>query len=221
MPTARRVTRGGELLSISERHLGVLLELLARRGTIVSKDALIEAVWQDVAVTDNSLEQAVSALRRLLGAGPTGNRTSRPFRARDIALSGRSPPLPRAPATMSSRNCWRRIAHGSRGAPRSKRSNAIRSCGRGVCSKACSSTPRSRAGTRRSGQRLHHAVRDDPSRRESRTSMPSKRPRGIHAKRAAWRPSTAKRGRRSVSCSIAPAVPRCAGGLAACGHARA
>ena len=63
---ARRVTRNGELLSIPERHFGVLLELLARRETIVSKDSLIAVVWHDVAVTDNSLEQAVSALRRLL-----------------------------------------------------------------------------------------------------------------------------------------------------------
>jgi DNA-binding winged helix-turn-helix (wHTH) protein len=69
---SRRLTRAGELLSIPDRHIGVLLELLARRGSIVSKDALIEAVWQDVAVTDNSLEQAVSALRRTLGAGPDG-----------------------------------------------------------------------------------------------------------------------------------------------------
>ena len=83
---ARRVTRNGELLSIPERHLGVLLELLARREAIVSKDALIEAVWQDVAVTDNSLEQAVSALRRLWEPDLMGNRTFRPSRARDIAL---------------------------------------------------------------------------------------------------------------------------------------
>jgi DNA-binding winged helix-turn-helix (wHTH) protein/Flp pilus assembly protein TadD len=69
---ARRLTRGGELLPVPDRHFGVLLELLARRGSIVSKDALIEAVWRDVAVTDNSLEQAVSALRRVLGAGPDG-----------------------------------------------------------------------------------------------------------------------------------------------------
>ena len=68
----RRVTRGGESLSIPDRHFGVLLELLARPGAVVTKDALIEAVWQDVAVTDNSLEQAVSALRRALGAGPDG-----------------------------------------------------------------------------------------------------------------------------------------------------
>jgi DNA-binding winged helix-turn-helix (wHTH) protein len=69
---ARRVTRSGELLSIPERHLGVLLELLSRREAIVSKEALIDAVWRDVAVTDNSLEQAISALRRALGSGPDG-----------------------------------------------------------------------------------------------------------------------------------------------------
>ena len=32
----------------------------------MSKDALVEAAWRDVAVTDNSLEQAISALRRAL-----------------------------------------------------------------------------------------------------------------------------------------------------------
>jgi DNA-binding winged helix-turn-helix (wHTH) protein/Flp pilus assembly protein TadD len=69
---SRRLTKAGELLPVPDRHFGVLLELLACRGSIVSKDALIEAVWQDVAVTDNSLEQAVSALRRTLGTGPDG-----------------------------------------------------------------------------------------------------------------------------------------------------
>jgi tetratricopeptide (TPR) repeat protein len=59
-------------MALPDRHVGVLLELVARRGSIVSKDALIEAVWQDVAVTDNSLEQAVSALRRVLGSAPDG-----------------------------------------------------------------------------------------------------------------------------------------------------
>ena len=69
---SRRLSRAGAVLSVPDRHIGVLLELLARRGLVVSKDALIQAVWQDVAVTDNSLEQAVSALRRTLGAGPDG-----------------------------------------------------------------------------------------------------------------------------------------------------
>jgi DNA-binding winged helix-turn-helix (wHTH) protein len=70
---AGRLTRNGEGLPIAARHLGVLVQLLVRRGAIVSKDALIEAVWQDVAVTDNSLEQAISSLRRLLGAAADGH----------------------------------------------------------------------------------------------------------------------------------------------------
>ena len=68
----RRLTRDGELVSIPDRHVGVLLELVAHAGTIISKDALIETVWRDVAVTDNSLEQAISALRRVLGDGGDG-----------------------------------------------------------------------------------------------------------------------------------------------------
>jgi tetratricopeptide (TPR) repeat protein len=38
----------------------------------VSKDQLIDAAWEGLAVTDNSLEQAISGLRRALGDGPAG-----------------------------------------------------------------------------------------------------------------------------------------------------
>ena len=139
---SRRLTRAGELLSIPDRHLGVLLELLARRGSVVSKDALIEAVWQDVAVTDNSLEQAVSALRRPLGTGPDGQPVHPDSAAAGLPLHRhRSARLRRAPATKRSRSCWRRIAHGLKAAPRLKRSSATRSFARGMCSKACSNVP--------------------------------------------------------------------------------
>lgn len=46
------------------RHLDVLAALLTRAGEVVPKDTLVEAGWRDVAVTDNSLEQAISSLRR-------------------------------------------------------------------------------------------------------------------------------------------------------------
>ena len=65
---ARRLTRDGEPIALPERHFDVLLQLVSNPGAVLSKDALVEAVWQDVAVTDNSLEQAISALRRSLGA---------------------------------------------------------------------------------------------------------------------------------------------------------
>jgi DNA-binding winged helix-turn-helix (wHTH) protein/Tfp pilus assembly protein PilF len=69
---ARRVTRDGEAVRIADRHLDVLLLLLARAGTVVSKDALVDGAWRGIAVTDNSIEQAISALRRVLGPGADG-----------------------------------------------------------------------------------------------------------------------------------------------------
>lgn len=64
---SRRLSRGDEAVTLAERHLEVLLQLVAHPGSVLSKDALIETAWRGVAVTDNSLEQAVSALRRVLG----------------------------------------------------------------------------------------------------------------------------------------------------------
>ena len=71
-PVARRVTRGGDVVRLPERHFDVLLALVSRAGSVVSKDALIEVGWRDVAVTDNSLEQAISLVRRALGPAPSG-----------------------------------------------------------------------------------------------------------------------------------------------------
>jgi DNA-binding winged helix-turn-helix (wHTH) protein len=69
---ARRVTRAGERVAIPDRHIGVLLYLLAHAGTVVSKDQLIASAWDGLAVTDNSLEQAISGLRRVLGDSRDG-----------------------------------------------------------------------------------------------------------------------------------------------------
>jgi DNA-binding winged helix-turn-helix (wHTH) protein len=66
-PRRKRLTRGDTAVELSEHQLDVLAHLVAHAGEIVSKDALIEAAWGGVAVTDNSLEQAISGLRRALG----------------------------------------------------------------------------------------------------------------------------------------------------------
>ena len=63
----RRLMRGDEPVTMPDRHLDVLIHLLAHAGQIVSKDTLIAVAWDDVAVTDNSLEQAISHVRRTLG----------------------------------------------------------------------------------------------------------------------------------------------------------
>lgn len=63
---AKRLTRDGEPVALSGRQFDLLHLLVARAGEVLSKDRLIEAAWPDVAVTDNSLEQAISLLRRTL-----------------------------------------------------------------------------------------------------------------------------------------------------------
>jgi DNA-binding winged helix-turn-helix (wHTH) protein len=70
---ARRLTRDGRALPVADRHFDVLYRLVSHAGELVTKDALVTAGWGDVAVTDNSLEQAISSLRRALGARADGS----------------------------------------------------------------------------------------------------------------------------------------------------
>jgi DNA-binding winged helix-turn-helix (wHTH) protein len=65
--STRRLSRGGEPVPLTEHQADVLLQLVVHAGEILTKNALIEAAWSGVAVTDNSLEQAISAIRRALG----------------------------------------------------------------------------------------------------------------------------------------------------------
>jgi DNA-binding winged helix-turn-helix (wHTH) protein len=69
---SRQLTRDGERMNLPDRYVDILLQLVSRAGQVIAKDALIEAAWKDVAVTDNSLEQAISSLRRTLGPAPGG-----------------------------------------------------------------------------------------------------------------------------------------------------
>ena len=67
----KRLSRNGEPVALGARQIDLLHLLVAKAGQVLAKDVLIEAAWQDVAVTDNSLEQAISGLRRTL-ASPDG-----------------------------------------------------------------------------------------------------------------------------------------------------
>jgi DNA-binding winged helix-turn-helix (wHTH) protein len=69
---ACRLTRDGVAVPLSDRYARVLLHLIRHAGHVVGKDALVAAGWDDVAVGDNSVEQAISAVRRALGPTPDG-----------------------------------------------------------------------------------------------------------------------------------------------------
>lgn len=66
-PAAFVVTRDGRPVELEPKALRVLLYLIEHRDRVVSKEELMEAVWQDTAVTDNALTRIVAQIRRELG----------------------------------------------------------------------------------------------------------------------------------------------------------
>lgn len=66
---SKRLLSDGEPIAIGSRQFDLLRVLLSKPGHVFSKDQLIQAAWPDVAVSDNSLEQAISSLRRTLDSG--------------------------------------------------------------------------------------------------------------------------------------------------------
>jgi Tol biopolymer transport system component/DNA-binding winged helix-turn-helix (wHTH) protein len=59
--------RGGETIPVEPKAFRVLLYLLRNPHRLVTKDELLDAVWQETSVSENSLTRAVALLRRLLG----------------------------------------------------------------------------------------------------------------------------------------------------------
>jgi DNA-binding winged helix-turn-helix (wHTH) protein/Tol biopolymer transport system component len=68
---ARKLRRGDELIPLPSRALGALAYLIEHRDRLVDREEIVAAVWNDVAVTDDSLIHAVSVIRRALGDDPS------------------------------------------------------------------------------------------------------------------------------------------------------
>jgi DNA-binding winged helix-turn-helix (wHTH) protein len=60
-------TAEGKAVDLRSQSAEVLSLLAARSGEIVSKDALMQAVWADTFVTDDSLVQCIADIRHALG----------------------------------------------------------------------------------------------------------------------------------------------------------
>lgn len=67
----RRIVIGPDDAPVSLRpqSLDVLHVLASSPGEVIAKDALIEAVWKDLNVTDDSLTQCIADIRRAIGDG--------------------------------------------------------------------------------------------------------------------------------------------------------
>ena len=70
----RRLLRSGEDVYLPPKTFELLLHLLQNRGRVLTKDELLEAVWPDVNVVENTLAQRIREIREALGDGAHGAR---------------------------------------------------------------------------------------------------------------------------------------------------
>jgi DNA-binding winged helix-turn-helix (wHTH) protein/Tol biopolymer transport system component len=66
------LTRNGQEVALRPKSFEALTYLVERHGQLVTKSSLIEAVWPDTAVGDNSLAQCLFDIRRALGDDSQG-----------------------------------------------------------------------------------------------------------------------------------------------------
>jgi DNA-binding winged helix-turn-helix (wHTH) protein/Tol biopolymer transport system component len=64
------LVKAGKTASVEPKAFRVFLFLLGNPGRLVTKDEIIDAVWNDCSVSDNSLTKSIATLRRLLGDDP-------------------------------------------------------------------------------------------------------------------------------------------------------
>ena len=69
-PASGQISREGETLRVEARTMRLLMCLAEHVGEVVSIDYLLEQVWAGVIVTPDSVYQAITSLRRLLGDDP-------------------------------------------------------------------------------------------------------------------------------------------------------
>jgi transcriptional activator of cad operon len=69
-PTSGQISRNGETARLEVRAMRLLLCLAEHPGEVVSIDDLLNQVWPGVNVAPDSVYQAVTSLRRLLGDDP-------------------------------------------------------------------------------------------------------------------------------------------------------
>ena len=66
-PLGRTLQRLGEVVSLPPKAVEVLLELVKQRGSLVTKQVLMEAVWPEAFIEEANLNQMIFLLRRALG----------------------------------------------------------------------------------------------------------------------------------------------------------
>jgi DNA-binding winged helix-turn-helix (wHTH) protein len=108
LDVTRRVlgTDTGRAIPLPTRAFDTLVCLIGKAGLTVSKADLLRAVWPDVRVEENSVDQSISAIRRALGDTRESRRfivtePGRGYRFVAPVTAGRNQGLPRPGAART------------------------------------------------------------------------------------------------------------------------
>ncbi|MET0364860.1 MAG: winged helix-turn-helix domain-containing protein, partial [Sphingobium sp.] len=66
-PDRRELTRGADRIAITPQAFDLLLHLVDNRDHVVSKDALLDAVWSGRIVSESTLASHINAVRKAVG----------------------------------------------------------------------------------------------------------------------------------------------------------
>src|SRR5687768_2892782 len=71
-PALNQISIGERIVRLEPKAMALLCYLADRAGEVVTRDALLSAIWPGVVVGDDSLTQAVIKLRKALGDDADG-----------------------------------------------------------------------------------------------------------------------------------------------------
>jgi DNA-binding winged helix-turn-helix (wHTH) protein len=92
----RRLLAAGAPVDVGARAFDLLAVLVERDGHLVTKDELLERVWPNAVVEENTLQAQVSALRKILGTDAIATISGRGYRfALELTFAGAESVAPR------------------------------------------------------------------------------------------------------------------------------
>ena len=92
----RELRRRGELIDLEPKAFDLLAFLVRNRNRVVSKDDLLQAVWDGRIVSESALTTRINAVRRALGDDGTAQRLIRTFTRKGVRFVGEVTEVPDA-----------------------------------------------------------------------------------------------------------------------------